>query len=313
MDYDNNNQDGQVPTSYDPQLNNQGNPSSPNFVDQNYQPQPVQQQPIQQQPIQQYPQSAQQYTQQVSQPVSPFSKGLNTQQVPVNINNPSIQQLNPNKEHVLNKKSSSRKLFSITNIALVVLALLSLTLAGFLINYVSKYRTALSNNGKVASVLLQSARIQQRDEDRISYQRQIDQEIYDYKAPKSLGEFSLQLPKNWSRYDYTDPLINMVLHNDKISASQTRFGLRVQLVAVNYNNKNKELAAKFKSQGSVIQASNGVNATKFVGVIDNEGNQGEIAIFENRDKTLIIQTDFTGIPRYQENFEKVVASVKINP
>lgn len=177
--------------------------------------------------------------------------------------------------------------------------------------YRNKYLVLNKSATTAVELATKQAKIEQADADRATYQRKIDQEYVLYEASNEYGNFTFEMPKNWSKYQNQDSLISLLMHNDLIKSTSSRFGLRVKLLDSKYNDKVKELDKQFTT-GKDYQAKNGIPARSYVGAIDKEGNLGQVTIFQNRDKTLLIQTDFTSITRYQEVYDYVVASVDIN-
>ncbi len=139
-----------------------------------------------------------------------------------------------------------------------------------------------------------------------------------YTAPKELGGFTMEIPKNFSistAGSGSTPLI-VLANPDKVDTAAKNLALRVTVrnelyskVKAGYDRDAKEGRNGLKA-GEELKVD-GRDAIRYVGKFDRRETAGTLVLVEYRDKTVIIQTDNNDDATLLDAYNKILNSVTL--
>lgn len=139
--------------------------------------------------------------------------------------------------------------------------------------------------------------------------------VKSYKAPQNAGSLSIEYPKTWSAYveepQSGSEIVNGYFHPNYVpsEASGTDFALRIEVINRNYDQELRSYESKTKNGKVTVSAYEApkMKGKKIIGVrINGElntGQQGSMAMFQLRDKTIKVSTQS---PQFVGDFENII-------
>ena len=207
----------------------------------------------------------------------------------------------------------------IKTIAIVVLALISLTFIGLFIWMFIRYdEVQMDINGQI-DVAVAEAKDEQAAKDEEEFLQREKYPYRTFKGPADYGELTFQYPKTWSVYvaadannggdyeAYMNPVEVNVVAKDTINALRVSIlNKSFEAVAEEYQKAMERRDANLTMQSVTF---NGITGNRYTGTIPGTDLSGFIVIFKIRDKTAILQTDSV---LFEGDYNTLLETVQFN-
>lgn len=203
-------------------------------------------------------------------------------------------------------------------IAIILISLASLLLAGLSVYLFLQYNEQKTNvDGKIA-LAEADARRQQQEVDDSKFAEREKEPNREFVGPDDYGRLTFSYPKTWSVYVEKDvskaggtyqAYLNPVVV-PPVGSSGQQFALRVEIENDDFNDVVASYDSKVKSGDlkSSATSSNGVNGTRLDGSFD-DNRRGAVVIYKLRDKTISV---FTDANTFKPDFENIIKTIKFN-
>lgn len=173
---------------------------------------------------------------------------------------------------------------------------------------------------KVATAVAANTKKVQAD-DAKTYAEQAQYPLKTYTGPEAYGSVTLTYPKTWSAYNASSSSstpVDFYAHPDivpSVTADDSSFALRVQVLGQQYSNVAKQYANQLKQGTVTVKAyvlpnNKTVTGVRIDGQIEDQ-KQGAMILLPLRDKTLKIWTESTS---YMDQFNNIIlANARFTP
>lgn len=213
-------------------------------------------------------------------------------------------------------RSHERGAISGSLIAIILVSLAAVLLAGLSIYLFLQYNEQKTNvDGKIA-VADATARREQQEIDDKNFTIKEKEPNREFVGPDDYGRLTFSYPKTWSVYVAKDAeqsttyeaYLNPVVV-PPISTKQ-QFATRVLIENKDFDTVIASYDAKVKKGDlkSSPTSANGVNGTRLDGTF-SENRRGAVVIYKLRDKTISV---FTDADTFKPDFEELIKTIKFN-
>lgn len=246
--------------------------------------------------------------------------------------NPNVGQVNPNpaapmpsnnpnaKPNAANNAnvSDSKKADIISKlkiVAIVVLALLSVTFIGLFIWKNMQYTEAKTDVDSKIAVAVAEAKDEQATKDEQEF---AEREKYPYRTfsgPADYGQLTFEYPKTWSLYVAKSAVkggnYSAFFNPIEVNEDSSVYAIRLEILDEAFDDVTKQYQKPVEGNEMSLEVINIANTTanKYTGKIPNTDLSGYIVIFKIRDKTVVLRTDSV---LFAEDFNRLISTVTFN-
>ena len=213
-------------------------------------------------------------------------------------------------------RPSERGAISGSLIAIILVSLAAVLLAGLSVYLFLQYNEQKTNVDGKTAVADATARREQQEIDDINFTKKEKEPNRQFVGPDDYGRLTFSYPKTWSVYVAKDiaqsttyeAYLNPVVV-PPVTAKQ-QFATRVLIEDKNFDAVIASYDGKVKKGDlkSSPTSTNGVNGTRFDGSFD-ENRRGAVVIYKLRDKTISV---FTDADTFKPDFEELIKTIKFN-
>lgn len=200
-------------------------------------------------------------------------------------------------------------------VAIVVLALLSVTFIGLFIWKNIQYTEAKSDVDSKIAVAVAEAKDEQATKDEQEF---AEREKYPYRifsGPADYGQLTFEYPKTWSLYVAKSAAkggsYSAFFNPIEVNEDSSVYAIRLEILDEAFDNVTKRYQKPVEENEMSLEVINIANTTanKYTGKIPNTDLSGYIVIFKIRDKTVVLRTDSV---LFAEDFNRLISTVTFN-